>query len=346
MDVTCSVSIIIPVYNGASTLGRCLDAVLKSALAPDECIVVDDRSTDDSADIARRYGVRVIQAEGHGGPARARNLGASAARSEILLFIDADVSVHPDTISKVVEAFKSAPVVDAVIGSYDFEPACPNFLSQYKNLFHTWVHQNSRRDAVTFWTGCGAIRRSLFQACGGFNENWRRPSVEDIEFGALIRRAGGRILLDRDVQVQHLKHWSFISLLRTDIFDRGIPWTVLALGQGGMPDDLNLKMDQRVSVLLVYLAVLFAFKSILLASVTVLAALALNLPLYRFLAGRRGWLFSLRALPLHLLYFFYCGVAFGAGALFYAAQSVRGASPAPKSEVTADAQSETVASRP
>ena len=85
--------------------------------------------------------------------AAARNLAAETAKGEILVFIDADVVVKPDTIGKVARVSKFIPRFQALFGSYDDEPAEKNFLSQYKNLQHHFVHQNSSPEASTFWSG-------------------------------------------------------------------------------------------------------------------------------------------------------------------------------------------------
>src|SRR5262245_32491625 len=89
-----SVSVIIPVYNGAAFLRLCLEAVAATDLHSYECIVVDDGSTDGSRTIAADFPmpVRIVDvSEGPRGPAYARNRGAEIARGEILFFIDADV---------------------------------------------------------------------------------------------------------------------------------------------------------------------------------------------------------------------------------------------------------------
>jgi GT2 family glycosyltransferase len=316
-----SVSVIIPVCNGASTLQACLDAISRTTDASCECIVVNDGSTDDSAQIARRAGVMVIDAVTRGGPARARNMGALAASGEILLFIDADVCVHEGTIMRAVRALADDSSLDAVIGSYDFEPAAPNFLSQYKNLFHSFVHHHGCRDASTFWTGCGAIRRVFFLQSGGFPEQWNRPSVEDIAFGAVICRLGGRIRLDPELQVKHLKHWSLTGLLRTDIFDRAIPWTVLMLRNRAMPNDLNLRIEQRFCVALVCVAAALAVRFPALSCLAILLAIVLNFALYRFFASKRGWPFAILTVPMHLLYFLYSGLAMVTGVALFAVKT-------------------------
>ncbi|WP_321474708.1 glycosyltransferase family A protein [uncultured Paludibaculum sp.] len=249
-------TVVIPVHNGSAFLQQGLAAMAASGVRPFELIVVDDGSTDDSAAVAERHGARVLRTTKQAGPAHARNLGARSAQGDVLFFLDADVCVHSDTIGLVTDAF-SDPSLDALIGSYDDNPAEPDFLSQYKNLMHCFVHHTAQSEACTFWSGCGAIRRDVFFEYSGFDESYNRPAIEDIELGYRLAEAGKRMVLDRNVQVKHLKHWSFWGLLKTDILDRGIPWTELILRDKRMPNDLNIQLSQRVSVALVYVLTLF-----------------------------------------------------------------------------------------
>jgi glycosyltransferase involved in cell wall biosynthesis len=314
-------SVIIPVYNGEEVLDRCLERLQQSTFRDYECIVVDDASTDRSRAIAARYGASVLALERNGGPARARNRGAEQARGEFLLFLDADVCVHPQTLAQVDAYFRAHPEVDAVMGSYDDTPTDPGFISQYKNLFHHYVHHASRAQAWTFWAGCGAIRRAVFLTAGGFDESYTRPCVEDIDLGFRLRARGRRIDLDPAIQVTHLKRWTLPGLLRSDLLDRGIPWFRLILRDRTMPSDLNVTAAHRFSVVLVFAAVLLCAALFLkpsLVPLLLLAAIAgllvyLNLGLYRFFARQRGLRFAVQAMPLHWLYYGYCGVAVGAG---------------------------------
>ena len=66
----------------------------------------------------------------------------------------------------------------AVFGSYDLPPRSPNVLSQYRNLFHHFVHQTSNDRATTFWAGCGAVKASAFRAMDGFDAGFKRPLFE------------------------------------------------------------------------------------------------------------------------------------------------------------------------
>lgn len=253
------VSVVIPVRNAPIELEKCLTALAAGRQKPWECIVVDDASTDATPEVARKLGATVIALEKNAGPAKARNIGARQATGDVVFFIDSDVVAKPDTIERVAEAFDSDPTLDGLIGSYDDQPGSRDFLSQYKNLMHCYVHQNGRRKASTFWSGCGALRRDLFLEMNGFDETYERPCIEDIELGYRLMMQRRNVMLDPGLQVKHLKRWTFWGLIKTDIFDRGIPWTELILRDRHMPDDLNVQISQRVSVAVMFLLVALAF---------------------------------------------------------------------------------------
>lgn len=323
-------SIIVPVYNGADFLRASLPALAASTHPNFEIVVVDDGSTDDSAAVARQCGATVLTLDRRGGPGRARNYAARHVAGDVLVFIDADVRVHPDTLTRIDAHLTAHADAVAVMGSYDDTPTDPGFVSQYKNLFHHFIHQHSRRHAWTFWAGCGAIRRDVFLDAGGFSSQFDRPCIEDIELGARLAAAGLRIDLEPGIQATHLKRWTLTSLVRTDVWDRAVPWLTLMLRIRRMPSDLNVTHAHRASVVLAVLVAallpalataalvgsergsMFAAVALATAAVTLLI---LNLDLYRFFGRKRGILFALRAIPLHWLYYLYCavGVAIAVG---------------------------------
>jgi glycosyltransferase involved in cell wall biosynthesis len=327
------ISVIIPVFNGAGTLPLCLQALTDSQYQAAEYLVIDDGSTDDSASLAERLGATVLSTGGRCGPAKARNLGARHASGDLLLFVDADVSVHPDTLGRIAQRFETEPDLDALIGAYDDSPADPGLVSQFKNLMHRFVHQQGNRQASTFWCGCGAVKRDVYRELGGLDESYRRSSVEDIEFGFRMMHSGRKLALDPFIQCKHLKVWTLWNLVRTDVLQRGIPWTELILRTRYLPNDLNLRWSQRISVVLSILLVLLGGLEVWqvlaghillpasIGAVGILVSLAgigfLNRGFYKFLASLKGRRFSLLAVFLYLLYCIYCGVSFALGTGLY-----------------------------
>jgi GT2 family glycosyltransferase len=321
------ISVIIPVHNGSTYVASCLEALGKSGYRSFEIIVVDDASDDDTVEICRALGATVIELTVQGGPAVARNEGAKSASGEILLFIDSDVLVTENTLGQVADCFSENRDISAVFGSYDDSPGAPDFLSQYRNLLHHFVHQRSDAEANTFWAGCGAVRSDVFTELGGFDENkFPLPSIEDIELGYRMRENGYRILLDKNIQVKHLKHWRWRSVIRTDIFNRALPWSRLILETKRMPSDMNLRISDRVSTALsgllllclitVVLSLIGVFHAVPLARIAIFtliviaALLMLNRDLYGFFIRKRGLKFALLAIPMHFLYYLYCGASF------------------------------------
>jgi hypothetical protein len=336
-------SLIVPARQAEELLPRSLGALLATDLPRQqwELIVVVDVCPDATAEVAARYADRVIRLKGApAGPAFARNRGCEAARGEILVFIDADVCVHPSTLRLIAEVFTKEPEVGAVFGAYDTRPAAAGVVSQYRNLLHHYVHAQNPGEAETFWTGCGAVRRDAFLRVGGFDaERFPRPQIEDVDLGYRLRAAGCRILLRPEIQCTHLKTWTLPAMIVTDLRDRGIPWTLLALrsGSSSRRATLNLKPREKVCTALVGLAGLLALTALALqslpwlalAAVPVAGMLGLNAPLLRWFARERGVAFALAVVPLRVLYYCINGLSAASGwILFWLAATADAREPA------------------
>lgn len=313
---------VMPVYNGGSVLKVCLESLVGSTFENWELIVVDDGSDDGSDVIASDFGARVIRTAGRQGPGAARNQGAGLARGEYLVFLDADCQVAPDTLANAAVLLNRDPGIDALFGSYDDEPAAQTLVSKFKNLQHHFVHQQGSEEASTFWAGCGAVRRSVFRDLGGFDiDRYTRPSIEDIELGYRLRAAGHRIVLAKNVRVKHHKRWTLLNLVKTDIFDRGIPWTVLLLTGNQTVSDLNVDRSGKASVAIAYLLVLAVVASLVdLKYIWFVIALGaalglLNWKFYRFLLNKGGVRFTVGSIMLHWMYQLNCGFAYIVGHL-------------------------------
>jgi glycosyltransferase involved in cell wall biosynthesis len=308
------VSIVVPVFNRARELAECLAALAGQRDIACEIVVVDDGSTDDSAAVAESFGARVVRLARRSGAAHARNEGVRNARAPIVLFIDSDVIAPPSVARHAHDVLAAHPEYGAVFGSYDAQPQASGVVSVFRNLLHHYTHQVGDREAVTFWAGCGAIRKAAFEAVGGFDSVWE--GIEDIELGYRLRDGGGRILLDSELQVTHTKRWTVGSMLVTDFRYRATMWSRLILARGAAPDTLNVRTEQRISVALTAV-VLSSLVLALAAPVYLAVALAawapivwINRSFYAYLADCRGLGTALSALPLHLLYFASAGLGF------------------------------------
>jgi glycosyltransferase involved in cell wall biosynthesis len=318
-------TVIVPAYNPGVDLEHCLEALSRSTYKDFNVLVVDDGSTEVIKPVVDSFGYAYLRIDGPGGPARARNRGVDQTNSEFVIFIDADVTIHTDTIEQIMRNFVEDKVLDAVIGTYDNEPANPAFISQYRNLFHHYTHHQSVGQITTFWSGCGAMKREVFIKYGGFDEKrYRRPAIEDIELGTWVAADGGKIILDERIQCKHLKRWSFSNVVKTDIFQRGIPWIDLMLRSGKAVKTLNVAVSQRLSVGLVFITCISLILAIwwqwaLIGTITaVIVVILINIKLYRFLASHRGIWFAIKSLLLHWLYFSCCGISVIIGTLrFY-----------------------------
>ncbi len=268
---------------------------------------MDDGSTPTLEPVAAEYGVRYMRVDDNGGDRAARNKGAGAADGDILLFLDADIAVHTDTLARLLETFRSRPDLAAVFGSYDETPTAPGVVSRYRNLLHHYTHQQANPDASTFWTGCGAVRRHVFEELGGFDE---RPGHEmaDVDFGYRLRDAGHRIFLDKQLQVTHLKRWTLFLMVKTDLLLRAIPWSRQILRRRSVPADLNIGASQKAAVALTGMALLslllscfdYAFLGVSIASVA--AVVALTKGLLALIRRLHGTVFAIACVPLHLIH--------------------------------------------
>lgn len=312
--------IVVPTYNGGEDLKSCLRAIATSSMKPHKVVVVDDGSTDNvarqEADLHSFDYVRV--SDGPTGPARARNIGVThCSNADVVVFVDSDVVIHSDAIQQTHDYFTDHPEVSALFGSYDADPAVNTLVSRYKNLLHHFVHQHSNREASTFWAGFGAVRTDAFNAVKGFDETFEKPCIEDIDLGLRLSQANYKIALCPEIQVKHLKHWTLSGMIRTDIFNRAIPWTQMMIDNGtGLQNDLNTRTENRISALvclaitLCILGMLLGYNTFIGLVFLVLLYLFLDRKLFSFFFRIGGVKLTLGAIALHFLYYLYASSTF------------------------------------
>lgn len=310
------ISVVIPAHNATEFLPQSIAALLGSDLPRSqwELIIVDDASNDNGIATATNSADSVITLPAPSrGPAAARNHGADAARAPIVAFVDADVCVHRDALSRMVEHFRADPELGGVFGSYDAMPLNRGFVSQYRNLLHHYVHQRNGGEAESFWAGCGAVRAIAFAKAGKFDDvRYPRPEIEDIELGYRMRDAGFRLILDPAIQGTHLKRWTLPAMLNANFRHRGLPYSQLLLERGRLFNTKGLSVGSadKASTILAAFAVLALVLATFLRDWRWLAVLVLTFAAFVFVnrrllgwyAKERGVWFAVRATAMHLIY--------------------------------------------
>lgn len=311
-----AISVIIPNYNAQDTLKKCLEGIFSSDFGNFEVIVADDASTDGSLTIAEQFQVKILKstADVPQGAAHARNRAAQVASGKIFFFTDADVVIQKDTLGRIAKIFSDNNDIHAVIGSYTNKTPINTFPSQFKNYLHHFTHQLSSEDAITFWTACGAIYADVFNRIEGFNETYEAATVEDIAFGYKLTKHGYSILLKKDLQVTHLKYYTFFSLIKSDVFNRAVPWTRLMLREKTFRSDLNTSFSSAFGLVIAYLMlplfiiVPFNHSIAFLLVIFSLVFIFLNRGLYKLIYHDAGLLFTIKFVMMSYIYYIYSGV--------------------------------------
>ena len=307
------VSVVISVHNSSSTLGEVLAALRRSRLNAHlyELIVVDDASTDSSVAVSARYADTVVKLKGRRGPAYARNRGVEQARGDIIVFVDDDVVVRPDTLSRMIGVLLERRDIDAVSASRDERAGARNFASRYWNVLQRFGEQRYQGRCANFAPGCGAVRRDTFIAAGMYDE-WRFGSacIENLEFGERLLRAESGVLLSSELKVTHLKKWDIRSIGR-ELWRRGGILT-RSLGylrmNAAAPGDVVFTLSRALIPAVALFSTLMLAAAVVpqprLAAKTFLALVVLlitNVPMHRFYARTEGIAFALLAAPLHIV---------------------------------------------
>ena len=321
-------SAVVIVRDAAATIDVALGAVLASDMPREhyELIVVDDASSDVSPTIAARYADTVIRLTGaQSGPAYARNRGAEMARGDVVAFLDIDAIVQPRTLPGMLEMLAEHPGLDAIAASHDDNPAARNFASQYWNLLvHFSEHRHTPLEGA-LTSGCVAIRRSVLFSVGMYDE-WRfgPPSLESIELGKRLTRAGSGVMLSGDLRISPLRRWSLPEVC-SEVWNRS---SLLARSLGYKrtrliaPTEVVFTLSQFAAPVLAIVGALLIFTASFAphSEMKVLAAagaaiIVANLGVYRFFVRERGIAFTIAVLPVHVLMQCVAAVALCAGRL-------------------------------
>ena len=197
------ISVVIPARNESRRIDACLKAFERQSLKPFEIIIVDNNSTDDTAERASKYaGVRIVR-QPKIGMSFARNAGFNAATGDILARCDVDTWVSPDWIAEINEFFEAHDEVAAVTGPASFYDV-PGKLGRpvswiFLDCFY-WTMRRISGGETLFGANC-AIKRGVWAKIADEVCTDDANMHEDIDLSAHIKRVGGRIEYDKKLKV-------------------------------------------------------------------------------------------------------------------------------------------------
>ena len=198
-------SVIIPAYNSEKTIGQCLEALSNQTAGrlDYEIIVVDDGSTDRTAEIAGKYtGIKLLK-QGNAGPAAARNNGAKAAQGDIILFTDADCVPDPDWINQMLLPFEKEQDLCGAKGIYKTrqkELAARFVQIEYQDKYDL-LRKSKYIDFIDTYSA--GFKRDVFLRFQGYDTSFPVACAEDVELSFRMSNAGLKMVFNPQAVVYH-----------------------------------------------------------------------------------------------------------------------------------------------
>ena len=213
-------TVIIPVFNAEKTINQLLRSILKLSTQPSEIIVVDDASTDQSANIIKNFErVKLLRLDKNVGPAKARNIGATESQTSWLLFIDSDCSLPNESLKYAFPSKKEQlEKIVGKMGLFDIKGKGISSIAHYKNMQRHFEIKAMKNPPEVFCSSCFTIKKEAFFKCGGFNENFGKTPTEDNEFYFRLIKENLFIKYDSNFVFFHNKNMSLKKLFYDDYF--------------------------------------------------------------------------------------------------------------------------------
>jgi len=221
------ISIVIPNYNMAATIGHCLEAAFSSDYKNFEVVVVDDHSDDNSGEIIKKYPCKLICLESRSGTSKARNTGARNSRGEYIFFIDADCLLERETLSIVNRTVSFYGPNVMIGGTYTRMPFDRTFYSIFQSAFVNYSETKNTENPDYIAAHAMIVDGRTFEKSGGFPEDFM-PIIEDVEFSHRLRRSGCRLVMNPDIQVRHIFNFTLLKSLRNAV-RKSMYWNMYSL---------------------------------------------------------------------------------------------------------------------
>jgi len=221
------ISVVIPNFNKASTIGKCLEAAFASKYGKFEVIVVDDNSNDGSIELIKKYPCRLISLKERSGASKARNTGAMNAKGDVIFFTDSDCLLQQETLGIINRAMSSAGPKTVVGGTYTKIPYDKGFFNMFQSVFVNYSETKNAGDPDYIAAHAMAIYTETFRKHRGFPEVFM-PIIEDVEYSHMLKRSGCRLVMEPDIQVRHIFGFSFFSSL-VNAYRKSSYWNMYSL---------------------------------------------------------------------------------------------------------------------
>lgn len=210
------ISVVIPNYNNAATIGKCLEAAFASRYSNFEVVVVDDHSEDNSIEIIKRFPCRLISLDKHCEASKARNTGALQSSGDIIFFTDSDCLLNEDTLSIINSTFSKVEPHTIVGGTYTKKPYDKGFFNLFQSLFVNYSETKNVNDPDYIAAHAMVIDRDTFRKSKGFPEEFL-PIIEDVEFTHRLKREGCVLVMNPEIQVRHIFNFSFYRSMKNAV---------------------------------------------------------------------------------------------------------------------------------
>ncbi len=311
------VSIVIPTYNSKKTISKCLDPIIKIKDIDIEIIVVDDLSDDKTLSIAKKYPINIIELEENKGPANARYIGEKKAKNDIIVFIDSDIVIVENTIRRIITGFEDNSDISAIVGLFSKKHPNNDFYSNYKNLYMNYIFNKCSTEIDFLFGSIFAIKKGLLEM-----PDISKRFGEDTESGLRLNKRGHKIILDKDLEVIHLKQYDLQSILRND-YIISYHFTRIFLGKKGWREFgkkkrfSHARMSQILSIPLAYLIIISLAIFPKVSALLFLVYIYSYRDFFTFLYREKGLSFVLKSILFTLLDLITMGVGIISGIISF-----------------------------
>ncbi len=206
------VGLYIPCFNAAGSIRFCLEAVFKQTLPPQEVLVIDDGSSDETSSIASSYPVRIVTHADNLGLSAARNTAIKNLDTKFIASLDADCIPEPDWLERLMETLSSAQV--AGVGGRLLESYSSTIFDSWRTV-HMKQDWGEERTTPSFLFGANTVfRKKNLLEVGLYNLKFRN-NYEDVDLCNRLKKKGYTFIYEPKAMAHHYKSDDFHSLLNT-----------------------------------------------------------------------------------------------------------------------------------